>query len=126
MNHRASGTIPSDISLKRLSGEELLSVVLGKNHIELLFEHTRLNVEGGYEILADGRSRTAALRGNLGAGAEVLAALVGSFIARAEWVSEKGLRLCLTNGTEFTATVDGSGFESFSFNLPGEAGCVVV
>ncbi len=126
MTDRVNGIIPTDISLGPLVDEELLSVVIGKNHIELVFEHMRLNVEGGYEILQTGSSLMAASRENLRSGAALLAKLVGCTVARAEWVTEKGLRLQWADGSEFTAMVDGSGYESFSFNVPEAPGVVVV
>lgn len=126
MPNRINGVIPEDISLAAMSGQELLSVVLGKNHIELVFEDTRLTVESGYEIFRPQGSKIAATRENLRSGAEALAHFVGLTILGAAWIREVGLQMNWSDGSIFLATVDSSGFESFSFGLPGEPGIVVV
>ncbi|MEX8505743.1 hypothetical protein [Leptothrix ochracea] len=126
MADRINGVIPDDIALEPLAGEELLSVVLGKHHIELVFEHLRLNIEGGYEVSEGESVSITASRENLREGAAVLASLVGRLVAQAEWVPKRGLRLLWGGGSEFTAVVDESGYESFSFNVPGSPGMVVV
>ncbi|MCX7279003.1 MAG: hypothetical protein NTZ15_17060 [Burkholderiales bacterium] len=126
MPARINGIVPEDISLAAMSGRELLSVVLGKNHIELVFEGTRLTVESGYEISTREGSSVAAQDGNLREGAKALSDLVGLTILSAAWIKNVGLQLKWSDESTFLATVSSSGFESFSFALPGEPGIVVV
>ena len=123
---RVNGVIPEDISLEPMCGQELLSVVLGKHHIELVFDGTRLIVESGYEISTRKGSRVTVQRENLRGGAAELADLVGLTILSAEWTKSVGLQLKWSDSSTFLATIDSSGFDSFSFSLPGEPGLVVV
>ncbi|MCV2423852.1 hypothetical protein, partial [Paucibacter sp. DJ2R-2] len=126
MPTRVNGVIPEDISLDSMSGQELLSVVLGKHHIELVFDGSRLTVESGYEISAREGIRVTVQRESLRRGAAALADLVGLTISSADWARGVGLQLKWSDSSTLLATIDSSGLESFSFSLPGEPGLLVV
>ncbi len=126
MATRTVGVVPLDISVDGIRNQELLAVAIGKHHIDFTFDAMSLTIEGGFEVnLPDAPGRVH-MRDALRDGSHALTRLLGCNITRAFWVSGRGLCMKFDSGAVLWALVDGSGFESFSFSIPGEPGIVVV
>jgi hypothetical protein len=123
---RINGEIPSDIDLAPMLGQEMVAFTIGKHHLELAFSDMRLVVEAGYELSQSGKSPQLFSRGTLVRGAALMPPLLSCTVQSAEWLAGRGLLISFSGGTKFLALADNSGYESFSFELPNQAGAVVV
>lgn len=126
MRPRTNGEIPSDIDLAPMLGQEVLAFTFGKHHLELVFSDMRLIVEAGYELSQLGQPLQSFSQDTLARGAGLMPLLLSCTVRSAEWLDGKGLLITFSDGTQFIALVDGSGYESFSFGLPHQPGTVVV
>ena len=126
MSLRIGGALPSDVDLAPMLGQEVIAFTIGKHHVELAFSDMRLVVEAGYEFSQFGQAPQAFARDTLAAGAAFMPSLLSTTIQAAEWLAGKGLLISFSSGAKFLALADTSGYESFSFGLPHQAGAVVV
>ena len=126
MRRRTNGEIPSDIDLAPMLGQEMLAFAIGKHHLELVFSDMRLIIEAGYELAQMGQPLQSFSRDTLAGGAGLMPPLLSCTVESAEWLAGNGLLITFAGGMQFTALVDGSGYESFSFGLPHQPGAVVV